>query len=522
MEDYALENYEDYTADSTALEDEKGPKIDYKVHSREDINHQIEKNVEMLMSMFCLDKSDAIYLLRKNGWDYTRLVDELGDEDYIKKNGLKYDTTITPKEPFECPICMEGCKLADTYSLCCGHTYCKNCWRSFAQEQMASNSVLEAFCPYPKCKTPLTETTFQLFLSPEKFEQYKRLVLDSYVTTSNLRKWCPSPGCANYIQLRISSNEPIPVECTCSFRFCFQCNDYEIGDHAPADCEMVSNWIKKAADESENVQWITANTKKCTRCQSHIEKNGGCMHMTCRKCGHEFCWLCRKDWKGHSACNKSENIKQEEENAKNAANQLENYMFHWHRYNAHRNAMKIASQQILDSSNKGQILVDNLKLRIQDIQFIKEASLQLKRNRNMLQNSYIYAFYQTFRRITTSEKELFLYLQTELEHHTDKLSEMYEKEVDTLKSLDYSSFVQWKTNVSNYTRICQKFLQNFIEGVIFKTLTHPEGYGMSDDERFYLVQLETLEGMGLSRELTLPLLIKYNGNVERVVNAIYS
>lgn len=30
-----------------------------------------------------------------------------------------------------------------------------------------------------------------------------------------------------------------------------------------------------------------------------IEKNQGCMHMTCSQCRHEFCWLCQGPWAEH-------------------------------------------------------------------------------------------------------------------------------------------------------------------------------------------------------------------------------
>lgn len=61
-------------------------------------------------------------------------------------------------------------------------------------------------------------------------------------------------------------------------------------------------------------------------CSKPIEKNGGCMHMTCRKesagCGHEFCWLCRGAWSDHGsstggfyACNKYDASKAKKEDA---------------------------------------------------------------------------------------------------------------------------------------------------------------------------------------------------------------
>lgn len=44
---------------------------------------------------------------------------------------------------------------------------------------------------------------------------------------------------------------------------------------------------------------IVTTTKKCPRCNSSIEKNGGCDHMTCRRCAEEFCWRCRSHYRGH-------------------------------------------------------------------------------------------------------------------------------------------------------------------------------------------------------------------------------
>ena len=73
----------------------------------------------------------------------------------------------------------------------------------------------------------------------------------------------------------------------------------------------MARWIIKNSAESENLNWILANTKQCPKCKRPIEKNQGCMHMTCSQCKFEFCWLCQGSWAEHGertggfyACNR--------------------------------------------------------------------------------------------------------------------------------------------------------------------------------------------------------------------------
>ncbi|EGR30355.1 ibr domain protein, partial [Ichthyophthirius multifiliis] len=40
-------------------------------------------------------------------------------------------------------------------------------------------------------------------------------------------------------------------------------------------------------------------TKECPNCGIPITKNGGCMHMNCKKCLYEFCWVCKQNYSYH-------------------------------------------------------------------------------------------------------------------------------------------------------------------------------------------------------------------------------
>lgn len=199
--------------------------------------------------------------------------------------------------------------------------------------------------------------------------------------------------------------------------------------------------------------------------------------MHCRKeaggCGHDFCWLCRGPWSEHGSatggyynCNKydASSAKKEDLQADQIKTELDEYMFYFHRFNAHRNAMAVAAKQKKEAEEKGQRLQKRLDLRSQDTKFLLEACIGLLEERRVLMWSYCQGYYLK-REGERSLKEytLFENLQEQVEKFCDHLSGLYEKPEEQLT--DYQSFVQWRDNVMRYTKVAATQLENFVKGV---------------------------------------------------------
>jgi len=462
----------------------------YTVLSEEETFRECKKMIEEVREVCSVPACTAAALLQQFKWNPENVINSwledpdrtlkkcgVGGQDEKKKKekrsvGAVSDLIVKVDPGFlQCLVCYDVVKEEEVFSLGCNHPYCKDCWLNYLTLSVQDGpGCVQTHCMFPDCTELVHDEIFRKIVPPKVFDRYMYFFYRSFVEKTDKMKWCPAPACTSAIR---TEKKITAVTCSCGFSFCFKCADFEIGDHMPATCEMVEKWLEKAVDESENVKWMLVNTKKCPKCSTPIEKNGGCMHMTCGKnvggCGYDFCWLCRGPWKDHGShtggyysCNKFEKSKEKEEDDKvqNAKTELERYMFHFHRYDSHRSARRIASKQLQQAEAKGLKMQERFNLRASDTTFLVEATKQLLKNYRALEFSYIYGFY-----FDKGEKErsLFLYLQEDLEKHTGALSGLYERSPDTIS--DYENFCQWRETVSNYTSVIKKFLDHFVEGV---------------------------------------------------------
>lgn len=143
-------------------------------------------------------------------------------------------------------------------------------------------------------------------------------------------------------------------------------------------------------------------------------------------------------------------------------------MWYFHRYNSHRGALKIADKQKREAEKKGTEFQIKYDVRPQDTTFLLAATDQLiavsafnrcisrlirMQNRRVLMFSYVYGYFISETK-ETAEKNLFEFLQENLEKNTNYLSELYERPVERIE--DYHAFMKWKEEVANYTRVSNK------------------------------------------------------------------
>lgn len=264
--------------------------------------------------------------------------------------------------------------------------------------------------------------------------------------------------------------------------------------HRPAGCKTVSEWNVKNHAESENISWIRANTKKCPKCHRAIEKNQGCNHMVCSKaggCGHEFCWLCLGEWSTHGTstggyyqCNiydkqaKEGKHAEEEKTRQSAKHALDKYMFFFERFMDHDRGMKLTVKEEAEIESSVQKLHDTHGFEIVELQFLYEALKQVRACRRVLKWSYVYGYYL---HEAGPAKNLFEFLQKNLEEKTDNLHELLEKNLyeyipkvgkdkeDPSVAVDTANmkekFMEFRSRVTNFSSVTGKFMQEILDGL---------------------------------------------------------
>lgn len=165
---------------------------------------------------------------------------------------------------------------------------------------------------------------------------------------------------------------------------------------------MMKLWETKNGDgSSESANWILVNTKRCPKCEKRIDKNGGCNHMSC-PCGHQFCWICMKNWKGHKGCNAY--IEEKDGKMELVKKELDKYIHHYARYKAHERAQTFAETQLKEGADEVRVLQyleENAGTSWREVDFLRMANRQLVECRRVMKFTYVFAYYMKDKAIIT-------------------------------------------------------------------------------------------------------------------------
>ncbi len=130
----------------------------------------------------------------------------------------------------------------------------------------------------------MSDATVQELLTPQQFNSYRRQKNSYIVDTTPGLISCPNDECFALISRRVK-----PLTCLeCQTQCCSKCS---LKTHPGRRCAISgdTNLRLWAAGSLSGV-------KNCPKCKARTEKNNGCNHMTCQRCGEQWCWICAQKY----------------------------------------------------------------------------------------------------------------------------------------------------------------------------------------------------------------------------------
>lgn len=428
----------------------------FRVLSTEEIVQDMTDTIKEINTVVNIPAPTTRFLLHHFKWDKDKLMERFFDGDQeklfteahvvnpflkgplIKRNNphnvrSKHGTNVTE----ECGVCFSTLPPSQLTGLECGHRFCNSCWGEYLTTKIMEEGVGQTIaCAAHACDILVDDITVMKLVKDFKVKsKYQHLITNSFVQCNRLLRWCPIPDCNSAIKVQCVDMKP--VTCKCNHTFCFQCGE---NWHDPVDCRLLRKWLKKCNDDSETTNWITANTKECTKCNVPIEKNGGCNHMTCKNvnCRFEFCWLCLAAWRHDSYSNHKCN-RYDAQEVMNAKEALDRYLFFCNRYMNHMKSLKFEGELYA----KIKVKMDEMQQHNMswiEVQYLEKAVDILCSCRQTLMYTYAFAFYLR----KNNQSVMFEANQNDLENATESLSEYLEKDITNENLVDIKLKVQDK------------------------------------------------------------------------------
>ncbi len=364
------------------------------------------------------------------------VLDKLEDSRY-------HEVVLDKRRKYECCIMGDEYDSVHIRHFGCGHTFEEQCMREYINQEINRKgpACIESLCPFDGCEFLITQKVVDETCEEPKKQLFMKFSVDNFVHLAPYVIACLNPKCELFFlasEQQVQADHSLPQVynlCRCGSNICLGCRSKA---HEPLKCDMFRQWEASIGSilDSLNENWKRSNSKKCPGCKVDIQKNEGCMHMTCAQCKHEFCWLCMGDWKKHGSgtggffkCNMFH------EDATNDAEKADvaKLQFYTDRFFQHRNSLELSEkkyQELELSLSQGP--ADGKSLNLKDINetsfpksldFYREGFKTILKCRSFITFTYPLAYF------IKNDKELKLFLENQymLEFTLEKLDKFYQK-----------------------------------------------------------------------------------------------
>ncbi|KAF2672067.1 hypothetical protein BT63DRAFT_187029 [Microthyrium microscopicum] len=198
-----------------------------------------------------------------------------------------------------CKVCCRRFPVSpDTTppSSTCKHpvSTCSDCLDQWFSTLLTTNAPSNMICP--DCTELLSYADMRKVVAIDIFAKYDRALLLDHLTKESFY-WCAFKRCKSgqfhtpYYTTRCPRTR---MKCAaCGFD---QCIKHAQAWHIGRTCEAydTEKRLEVIDQERKSLGYLNKKAKRCPnpKCGILVQKQGGCDHMTCNKCQHQFCWRC--------------------------------------------------------------------------------------------------------------------------------------------------------------------------------------------------------------------------------------
>lgn len=230
-----------------------------------------------------------------------------GDVEYvICEEVIEEASGVEPDDEEEAPSpkCLI-CDAADPGVLHCGHHFCKNCLVRMVKLYQSERSLANFRCPH---RTHMVDEPFNFAdlkwlcsNEPDFLLHISRILDEEWCKRDPEIAPCPTADCKVWF-LKTSRRVRRTWACfKCGEECCSSCTIDHSLDLTCLQSDLLR--LNRLAEERLTYVWDEMGVRPCPSCRELIQKNGGCLHMTCSQCQHEFCWHCREPYThAHTNC----------------------------------------------------------------------------------------------------------------------------------------------------------------------------------------------------------------------------